>query len=202
MSIKYNLKTDLEEAKAMAEGLADYVRGEQLYGHTGGSFFSNMPRLTVGALLMRLRRLDNFRDLMEDRQYKTLDQVVDQWQSVRNDWRLHYEQKMQHELNSRLDSMKTFFRECDESPVACRNNYRPELMRRTIVQEIIRELDDLNVELEDKSQTKIEMVDNKFRRIMRDVEFQWAEGLEGSYPKDEFWWLYSRPPVPEEDKLS
>lgn len=194
MSTNYSITTDLEEAKAMAEGLKDYVRGEQLYGNTGGNFFSTMPSLTVGALLMRLRRLDNFRDLMEDRQYKTLDKVVDLWETVRKEWRVHYENKMQYEVRSRLDTMKTFFRECDESPVTCRNNYRPELLKRTIVQEVLREMDALNVPLEDKTKTKLDMVDKKFRSIMQDDEFQWADGLQKSYPRDEFWWLYSRPP--------
>lgn len=200
MSTKYKLATDLNEAKAMTEGLEDYVRGDKLYGHTGGSFFSRMPSLTVGSLLMRLRRLDNFRDLMEDRQYKTLDQVVDLWMAVRKDWRLHYEKKMHHEIRSRLNNMKTFFRECDESPVMCRNNYRPEILKRTIIQELIRELDALNIEMEDKTKKKLEMTDNKFRSIMRDNDFQWADGLQKNYPKDEFWWLYACPPQPEDKK--
>lgn len=195
MSTKYKIQTDLEEAKAMAEGLEVYVRGNQLYGNTGGSFFSRMPSLTAGALLMRLRRLDTLRDLMEDRHYKALDSAVDCWQSVRQDWRVHYEGKLQHEARSRLDSMKTFFRECDESPKNCHSNYRPELLRRTIVQEIIREMDELDIELEDKTKKKLDMVDKKLRSVVQDNNFQWADGLQDSYPQDEFWWLYSKPPV-------
>jgi hypothetical protein len=197
MSTNYKIQLDLDEAKTMAEGLEDYVRGNELYGHTGGSFFSTMPSLTVGALLMRLRRLDALRDLMEDRQYKALDGAVDLWENVRKDWRVHYEGKMQHEMRSRLDSMKTFFRECDESPTNCHNNYRPELLRRTIVQEIIREMDKLGIELEAPTRKKLEMVDNKLRSLVREDEFQWTEGLEGIYSKDEFWWLYSIPPLKE-----
>jgi hypothetical protein len=195
MSTKYKIQTDLEEAKAMAEGLEDYVRGNQLYGHTGGSFFSRMPSLTVGALLMRLRRLDALRDLMEDRQYKALDSAIDLWVNVRQDWRLHYEGKMHYEIRSRLDSMKTFFRECDDSPTNCRSNYRPELLRRTIVQEIIRELDELGIELEDKTVKKLEMMDKKLRSVVREDDFQWADGLQDNYPQAEFWWLYSKPPL-------
>lgn len=195
MSTKYKIQTDLDEAKAMAEGLEDYVRGNQLYGNTGGSFFSRMPSLTTGALLMRLRRLDTLRDMMEDRQYKALDRTIDFWESVRKDWRLHYERKMQHEVRSRLDSMKFFFRECDESPKNCHSNYRPELLRRTIVQEVIREMDELGMELEDKTKKKLDMIDKKLRSVVRDDEFQWAEGLQNNYPQDEFWWLYSKPPM-------
>jgi hypothetical protein len=57
--MRLDLERDLNEARDMANGLADYVRGDQLYGSVGGGLFGsgNKPALTVGALLLRLRRL-------------------------------------------------------------------------------------------------------------------------------------------------
>ncbi|MEL6526404.1 MAG: hypothetical protein AAFQ07_11920, partial [Chloroflexota bacterium] len=72
MSASYDINKDLKEAKAMADGLADYLRGDVLYGSTQGGFFSRMPSLTVGALLMRLRRLDALRTNMMDSDRRTL----------------------------------------------------------------------------------------------------------------------------------
>ena len=39
MATNYTLDRDLKEAEAMAEGLAEYVRGTALYGSTGGGVF-------------------------------------------------------------------------------------------------------------------------------------------------------------------
>lgn len=192
MSSNYKIKADIKEAKTMADELGDYVRGDQLYGNTGGSFFSNMPGLTVGALLMRLRRLDTLRDSLSDSQNRDLDIAITAWEKARDEWRLHYEQKMIRELDSRLDSMQTFFKECAESSVNCRNNYRPEILKRTIIQELLREMNQLNVEAD--VQAKVELVDGKFHSYMRPDEFQWSDELQAVYPQNEFWWLYQKPP--------
>lgn len=193
MSSTYDLKTDLNEVKSMVAVLEDYVRGTELYGHASGGFFSNMPSLTVGALLMRLRRLDALRDAMNDAQYKELDKALDTWQEVRTEWRLHYEEKLRHEADSRLEAMRTFFKECAESMLNCHNNYRPELLRRTIVQEVLREMRELNLDTKEIL-GKISETDMKLHGYLRDESFQWSEQLLPIYPKDEFWWLYQKPP--------
>ena len=76
MSSNYQLQTDLNEAKAMVSALEEYVRGTELYGHANGGFFTSMPSLTVGAVLMRLRRLDLLRSSMKDSQSKELDKKI------------------------------------------------------------------------------------------------------------------------------
>lgn len=196
MSSNYHLQTDLNEAKAMVAVLADYVRGTELYGHASGGFFSNMPSLTVGAVLLRLRRLDNLRTSMKDSQSKELDKVFDQWQDVRQEWRRHYEEKLKREADSRLDAMRGFFKECGESMLNCQQNYRPELLRRTIVQEILREMVELNIE-DDTLKRKVADTDSRLHSFLSDDEFQWTDGLQSIYPKEEFWWLYQKPEVNE-----
>lgn len=193
MSSNYKIYIDLKEAKAMADDLADYVRGDELYGNTGGSFFSNMPTLTVGALLMRLRRLDALRGSLNKSQEADLDDTIQAWATVRDEWRLHYEQKILHEIDSRLDSMKTFFRECAENQQNCHNNYRPELLKRTIVEELLDEMTELKVGKDD-IQAKVDATDAELRSYLRADEFQWSEQLERVYSKSVYWWLYQKPP--------
>ena len=59
----YDRSKDLNEARKMADSLEPYVLGDQVYGSVGGGFFTggNMPSLTIGALLMRVRRLREWR---------------------------------------------------------------------------------------------------------------------------------------------
>lgn len=197
MSAKYSLETDLKEAKAMADALESYVRGDSLYGTAHGGFFSSMPSLTIGALLMRLRRLDAQRDQMQDRQRKTLDAAVDRYETVMREWSHHSEQKMLREAHSRLDAMSSFFKECAESERQCAAVYRPEQLRRTIVQELLREMEARNVQAGKDLQAKVSNADKYLRGFFRPAEFEWADALQAIYPENEFWWLYQRPPMPQ-----
>jgi len=193
MSSNYKIKTDLKEAEAMADSLAEYVRGDELYGNAGGGFFSAMPGLTVGALLMRLRRLNALSNSLNGSQQSKLDTIVQRWEKSRDDWRLHYEQKILREIESRLDSMKTFFRECADSQQSCHNNYRPELLKRTIVEELLHEMNELNISNDDV-RSKVDATDGQLRSYLRADEFQWSDELQSVYPENEYWWLYQKPP--------
>lgn len=196
MSANYNLNDDLKEALAMAEALETYLRGTELYGHAGGGFFSSLPSLTVGALLLRLRRLDHLRPSMKDSHAKNLDKTVDFFTATRHEWRVHYEEKIQKEIASRTDAMQTFFKECSQSMVNCAQSYRPELLRRTIIQELLTEMDSLNLD-SSELRTKVKAADMKLRAVLRADSFQWDSKLEAIYPIEEFWWLYQKPPQPE-----
>jgi hypothetical protein len=191
----YNPDRDLDEAAAMVEGLGDYVRGNALYGSTGGGgvFSSNMPSLTVGALLLRLRRLRALEDKLTPAQRERLSQTEHTHADVRREWRLHYTEKLTQEALSRLKAMEIFFEECNESPRSCAANYPPEAMRRTIVQEIIGAMQALDVPLKDVN-VEAHKVDGRLRRFTTPGNFIWAETLEQAYPRSEFWWLYAAPP--------
>ncbi|MEM9955517.1 MAG: hypothetical protein AAF846_28200 [Chloroflexota bacterium] len=197
MASNYSMQTDLKEAQAMVEGLSDYVRGDQLYGSTGGGFFSKMPSLTIGALLMRLQRLQALQSTMSDKQQTQFNAIYQQWQTTRNEWRSHYEQKVEQEIESRIDSMQGFFRECADSLQNCANNYRPEIQKRTIIHELVKEMNALNLTNEDLD-TLMDGMDGKLRTYLRADEFQWSKDLQAAYPKSDYWWLYQRPPQAQE----
>lgn len=192
MSTRYKFDTDLNEAMKMAELLDDYVRSEQLYGYAG-ALFSNMPSMTIGALVLRLRRLDILRDQLKDHQSKKLDKTIDRFMQVRTDWSYHYTGKMQKEAHSRIDSMKAFFYECHDNIRNCIAIYKPEIMRRTIVQELVREMQDLNIKDVDLI-VKMSETDERLRKVTEASEFQWTEVLKPVYDPKEFWWLYNSPP--------
>lgn len=191
MSSNYNPVKDLRQAETMVNGLAAYVRGNELYGQTGG-MFSNSPALTVGALLMRLRRLDNLRMHLTDGQKKTLDNVLDQHAQVRDEWAMHYEKKLRREAKSRLEAMKSFFKECADSMKACAGAYPTELLRRTIAQEAVRGLRRFNG-VDTELQELLTHADSTLRGYVSPADFQWSEMLETIYPESEFWWLYHAP---------
>jgi hypothetical protein len=197
MSEDYSIARDLEEAEAMADGLADYIRRDALYGNVGG-FFSKMPALTVGALLMRLRRLDALRDHMDAGQITRLEKVIQRHQDTAKEWQLHYGQKIEREVKSRLDAMRTFFEECKNDPQLCPRVYKPEANRRTIVQELLYAMEQMNIDRDEELEQKRKTTDNRLRTVVESTDFIWSEILEPVYDRRDYWWLYSYPPAPEQ----
>lgn len=192
---KLDLESDLREAREMTEGLVEYLRGSEVYGSLGGGLFGsgNKPALTIGALLLRLRRLNALRDQLTPAQQAALDDVQHQHDKVRKEWTRHYGEKLVREASSRLDAMRNYFEECRENPRLCASAYLPEAMRRTIVQEIATFMD-ANGMPSEELRSKIAGADGKLRRFTQPTDFIWAAALLPVYPKSDFWWLYARPP--------
>ncbi len=195
----YSVDRDLKEAAAMASGLETYVRGTNLYGSVGGGLFSsNMPSLTIGALLMRLRRLRAQFDSLTPDQRSRLEQAEAAHEKARREWTHHYTEKLTQEGFSRLKAMNTFFEECGERaldrPNPCASIYLPEALRRTIVQEILIAMHDSNLPT-DALSAEARKIDGRLRRYTAPSDFIWAAELEAIYPRSPYWWLYAKPPV-------
>jgi hypothetical protein len=193
-----NLEQDLREAQEMADGLGDYLRGGELYGSLGGGLFGSgkKPALTIGALLLRLRRLNALSDRLSDAQRTALRAVEAQHDGIRREWNQHYTEKLTREAHSRLDAMRAYFEECTHDERLCANAYLPEAMRRTIVQEIAGFMD-AHAMISEELTEKLRGTDGRLRRFVQPADFIWAAELMPVYPKDIFWWLYGRPPFPE-----
>jgi hypothetical protein len=193
---KYSIEQDLREASAMAEGLDRYIQGDQLYGTAGsGGFLSsgNLPSLTIGALLMRIRRLRAQNEKMNDSQRQQLQQIEMKHQAVLKEWRYRYQDRMVWEANSRLDAMGAFFDECASNPRICSQIYLPEVLRRTTVQELIEPMRDLNVAELPEIEKKAHTIDARLRRFVRTAPFVWSRELEPYYPQNVYWWMYNYP---------
>lgn len=200
MSTHYRIDRDLSEARKMADALDEYIRGSELYGGAGGGLFGSgdMPALTVGALVMRLRRLEALRDKLSPSQQAELAEAGKKHRRVQKEWTLHYEGKVLKEAASRLEAMRTFFQECKENPRLCRANYLPELLRRTIVQELLRVIEAQRIDGSALTE-KLHLADIGLRGVVEKAAFQWDGVLQPVYPADEFWWLYHAPPASDED---
>lgn len=194
MSSNYSLDRDLKELAKMADAIKQYMHSDDLYMSVGGGFFgsSNMPQLTTGVLLLRIRRLNHFRDQMNASQIATLDKALEQYETARTEWAVHAEKKMVREGMSRLKAMNEFFRECRDSMKTCHNVYLPEALRRTLVQELLIAMDAQGLDTHEVI-TQSHKVDSELRRWVTAGDFIWSEELKPVYPADTFWWLYGRP---------
>jgi len=190
---KYAIENDLKEAERMVEGLETYVYQDQLYMPIGGGgIFSTTPALTIGQVLLRLRRLRALAEHLSASQRATLEKLEAQNEKVWNEWRVHYEKKLLEEAQSRLKLMSSYLQECKEDPRACAANYPAEAHRRTVNQEIAQFMDDHGIHSADVDRG-MARVDSQLRGYVRPEGFLWSPILQPVYPKEPFWWLYSEP---------
>lgn len=191
----YTVERDLKEARAMVDGLERYIRGNDLYGRAGsGGIFSmtQMPSLTLGALLMRLRRLQALGDALTPEQRGELDQLLAANNKTSKEWREHYQSKLEREAHSRLKAMSTFFEELRDNPKLASSGYQPEALRRTIAQVLHDEMQAQGMPVE-QVEGEMAAVDSRLRRWFDKGKFIWADALQPAYPAQPYWWLYTQP---------
>ncbi|MCE2473051.1 MAG: hypothetical protein J4G18_14405 [Anaerolineae bacterium] len=193
MSAKYELERDLSQLERMTENLPDYLLGDALYMPVGGFFrASTMPQLSLGALLLRRRRLTQLRSSLKRAQASRLDAALRQHDQAQAEWTLHYEKKLKQEAPSRLKVMRAFFADCSESPRDCAPAYPVEALRRSLVQEILLAMDEFGYDKGELS-APVQQTDAALRRILHAGDFIWSERLAAVYPREAFWWLYGSP---------
>lgn len=194
MSARYSITRDLDELERMIERLGDYLLGDDMYLPVGGGFFrgSSTPQMTLGALLLRRRRLSRLRAKLKRADGFRLDDALAQHDDLQREWFLHYQKKLQREVPMRLKVMAAFFRECSESPRDCAGAYPVEALRRTIVQEILDAMDDFGYEKREAI-ARVQPADRALRQLLHAGEFIWSPALETVYPRETFWWLYGGP---------
>ncbi|MFZ4814340.1 MAG: hypothetical protein ACOYL5_07385 [Phototrophicaceae bacterium] len=192
---QYDIFNDLTDLEQMVRALPNYLRGNQLYGSIGGGFFTggNAPSLTVGAILLRMRRIEALTAHLSDRTRQSFATTKTEHQAIYTKQSTLYQQWMLREASSRLDAMTTFFEECRQSGENCPRIYPPEVLRRTIVQEICNALTEFGVQSAELT-TKANGIDRRLRGMLRPTAFVWDAQLEPVYPATSFWWMYMAPP--------
>ena len=193
MSAKYSLKRDLDELINMSHKLKEYILGDALYMPVGGGFIrGSTPDLTIGAFLLRRRRLHLLRDRLDTEAQAALDETLSRHDDLQRGWRLHYEKKLAREVKSRLKLIGAYLRDCADNPRDCASAYPVEAMRRTIMQEILLAMYEFDYDRHDML-ASMQRADAALRRYLRPGSFIWATELESVYPSESFWWLYGTP---------
>ncbi len=187
--IEYDYKIDLEIISSMVERLETYLRSDEVYGNQG-MFIEGLPAITLGGLLIRIRRLNALRELMGKSGQQELDSAIAEHDAIYNEWRVHYEEKLRAELDSRIKRIQQFIDETKDNPQLSTLSFEPEQMRRTIIQEILYMMQRSDMEA-DATRNKLNDLDTELKQLVKEAEFRWSPVLKTLYSPDEFWWLYS-----------
>jgi len=186
----YDPESDLRTLEAMASNLTPYLYEQELYG----TLSKNLPKLTVGGLLLRLYRLHGLEDQLSSAQQQRLRDAIINYEQQRSDWMVHYEGKIEQELAARLRSLHVFLDDYAEDSTLARANYPVEATRRTIIHHLQAEAQELEL-WTDEFEEQLARLDRRLRTALGGATgaFSWSQRLQPLYPAGVFWWLYGEP---------
>lgn len=183
--LAFDLERDVRVLAAMASSLTPYLYEDELYGYLAG----NLPKLTLGGLLLRLHRLTCLEHTLSMEQQSLLHDARINFEAERAKWAVHYENKIARELRARIEALEFFLRECDEDALPCAANYPVQAEKRTMIQLLLEEASEHEI-MEDDVRARIRQLDQKLRALLREGAFISDEVLRPAYPPAQFWWLY------------
>ncbi|MGW8227094.1 MAG: hypothetical protein ACWGOY_15235 [Anaerolineales bacterium] len=186
------LKQDLEILKAMVEEMANYLDSEVL---SWPMFKANYPQMTLGGYFMRQRRLERLSYLLADTEKATLEQAVIQFNELTFHKKALLMKKGLQELHVRANQWEQNLSEYRDSAEIEKAYYKTDAEVRTMIADLIFELD-LDLSQEDKELLfRIESLDKELIENWLDGDFIWPREWIPAYGKDDYWWLYGIPGV-------
>lgn len=188
-TLAYDLERDVRTLGAMAANLTPYLYEKELYGFLSG----DLPRLTVGGLLMRLYRLTRLTDHLTPEQQTIVQDAAINLEAEQAEWGVHYDLKLQQELDARLTALHRFLEECRDASRGCGANYPIEAEKRVIIEHLRQEAIERGV-FTPEHEARLRQIDAHLRRLLAEGPFISAPILEAVYPRREFWWLYGTIP--------
>jgi hypothetical protein len=184
-TLAFDLERDIRVLSAMASNLTPYLYEQEMYGYLGG----DLPRLTLGGLLLRLYRLSRLDDILNTEQQNLVQDARINFEAECSKWAVHYEKKLHHELKSRAEALLRFLDECAENPSACAASYPSQAEKRIMIEHLRSEAEEHDV-LSEELDTEVRLTDQRLRRLFEDGDFITDERLRSVYPRESFWWLY------------
>lgn len=172
---------DLAFVQAGVEELETYLLSEELYWPLSG--FSWLPRLTIGGLLLALKRLGGRSDFpAEAAQALSLEARLE---ALRSKWRSAWENKCRREVRARLDLWSNYLSDYRQSPESQAGSYPQQVQWRVILQLLAGEFP-----LPPKEVEILAELDTMMKPFWSPGGFVWDPALEEAFPQAGFWFLY------------
>jgi hypothetical protein len=166
--------------------LDDYLLSEDVYwslAATPPSGFSSYPNLTLGTMLLMLRKLEA-RVLIPD-QKAEMERIEGQINRSQSQWKSAWEKKAGREFPARLTLWRNFMEEYRHDPENNADRYAYEVNRRVMLA-----LLDLTAEPQAAELELLGGLDRILRTVLVPGEFIWEEELARGFPAESFWYLY------------
>lgn len=188
-----DLERDLKIANLIAGDLKAYLLSSRLYwpmSETGPINYP-FPMATLGSLLLRLRRLDFFKEHLSIDQQQQLSAVRSRTHEKLSEWVVQAEEKAAREIGARLQTWAAYLQDLVEHPRNHTAEYPTQVEGRMII-ELLLEF----VARAAGGQTfrgQLDALDRQLRKQVIDAPFVWDKSLAAAFPREPFWWLYVSP---------
>lgn len=186
------LNQDLEILKAMVEELANYLDSDVLYWPM---FKASYPQMTLGGYFMRQRRLQRLSYLLSDADQAELEQAVNQFDELTIDKKAQLMKKGLQELEARANQWEQNLSEYWDSEVIEKEYYKTDAEVRTMIADLIFELEIDLSQVDKELLFKIDSLDRELMANWQEGDFIWPEEWIPAYGKGDYWWLFGLPSV-------
>jgi hypothetical protein len=183
------LQSDLYILEVMADGLADYLQGDALFGKTSG----RVPKLTLGGYLMRQHRLTALQGDLQPAEQARLQQAVAQGEAALASQIVRSEARATQECHARLRQWEEVIRDLRRDARAHFAGYATAVEPRAMLTQLIHLLAQPPYQLDSAIPERLALLDGALRNSWDDGECVWSAEWEAAYPRAPFWWLYGRP---------
>ena len=146
-------------------------------------------RLTPGNLLLSIKRLSSMHS-DEDRR-DLINSKIQQFESVRNEWKSHWLQKAEKEYTARMDLWHAYLQDLFEDHSSHALNYAYAVRWRVI----LKLLEETGVTPTEVSTITLSSLDDSLRNISEPSDLIWGEEFCSAFPEDDFWFLYRSIPI-------
>jgi len=182
---QYDLNHDVDAVQAMASRLVPFVYENAIFGYTP----DDLPKLTIGGLLIRLHRLALLHNLLSDEQRARLATAQQQADSVKQAWLVAYTHKTTDELTMRINEWNQFLNDCVRNEDECSEMYPSLVEKRVLAQVLANEARELNA-LTPEIEKRLSGIDSQLQGYFKAGSFVWDQRLQQAYPQDHYGFLY------------
>lgn len=154
---------------------------------------ANMPPMTIGGVLMRLRRLTALREQLNTEERHQLETAASAFDAALFEKVVRFEQRAHDELHARLREWTTYLRDLPSKSAADVENYAAKVDGRVVIAELAAKLSEPPYRQAPRLAADIAAVDNRLKALWVPGGFVWNPVWEAAYAPDSFWYLYGTP---------
>lgn len=187
---RYDLAQDLRILQAMSSELKDYLLKDILYWRLEGP--ASFPLMTLGGYLLRLHRVEALAGRLDLAGQAALRDARREYDTQTRAWSLRAAAKYQQELDARLKLLAEYLGEL-ETGVAAAGHWPHEAEIRTMIALL---LDAARAACDVAPYAaRVRALDVSLERRLEPSGFVGDPALEAAYPRETFWWMWSRPGI-------
>ena len=179
------LERDLLILEEMVEGLGTYLLSDSTYWITA----IDLPKLTIGGCLMRLRRLQILTELLLPAEQSRFQLVGQRFQAIIHEQVVRFEHRTHQELRARLQEWMQDLRGYRLTNAA---DYADKVDVRVLMADTLDYLAQPPYRTDPKIEHELAQLDEHLRHRWQSGDFVWPAIWQAAYPAETYWWLYGR----------